>query len=191
METKDLDYIVSNSKMLSEDTEPPEQLVDLAGFQVTRAELFAHTREPAVTIWPTRIKFNMACLRRFPHATHIQILIRPSQPDAPDALRWARGGGEKELVNRDMLCKIFAGKIFDMMGWDHQYRYKILGNIAVCDGEVLFLFKLSEFELFLGGRGGKSFFFFFLRDYFGTPVSEHEDSFKIDLADGYITTEKI
>lgn len=200
METKDLDYIVSNSKTLSEDTEPPEQLVDLAGFQVTRAELFAHTREPAVTIWPTRIKFNMACLRRFPHATHIQILIhpdqkrliiRPSQPDAPDALRWARGGGEKELVNRDMLCKIFAGKIFDMMGWDHQYRYKILGNIAVCDGEVLFLFKLSEFELFVGGRGGKSFLVEDWRDYFGTPVSEHEDSFKIDLADGYITTEKI
>ena len=79
METKDLDYIVSNSKTLSEDTEAPEQLVDLAGFQVTRAELFAHTREPAVTIWPTRIKFNMACLRRFPHATHIQILIHPDQ----------------------------------------------------------------------------------------------------------------
>ena len=26
--------------------------------------------------------------------------------------------------------------------------------------------------------------------YFGTPVEEHEDSYKINLADGYITTQK-
>lgn len=199
METKELDYLVANSEPLSEDGESPE-VVDLAGFQVTRAELFAHTREPAITIWPTRIKFNMACLRRFPGVTHIQLLIhpdqkrliiRPCQPDAPDSLRWARGGKEKELVNRDMLCKIFAGKIFDLMGWDTQYRYKILGNAAVCDGEILFLFKLSEFELFVGGRSSKSYLVSDWRDYFGTPVAEHEDSYRINLADGYITTEKI
>ena len=35
------------------------ETVSLAGFQVTKAELFAHTREPAVTVWDNRIKFNM------------------------------------------------------------------------------------------------------------------------------------
>ena len=54
-----------------------EETVDLAGYQVTRAELFAHQREPAITVWEDRIKFNMACLRRFPGATHIQLLIHP------------------------------------------------------------------------------------------------------------------
>jgi len=38
-----------------------KEIVNLAGFQVTKAELFAHTREPAVTVWENRIKFNMAC----------------------------------------------------------------------------------------------------------------------------------
>ena len=38
-----------------------EEIVpDLAGFQVTKAELFSHTREPALTIWPARIRFNMS-----------------------------------------------------------------------------------------------------------------------------------
>ena len=50
-----------------------KEIVNLAGFQVTKAELFAHTREPAVTVWENRIKFNMACLRRFPGVTHIQL----------------------------------------------------------------------------------------------------------------------
>ena len=131
--------------------------------------------------------------------THIQILIhpeqkrliiRPCEPDAPDSLRWARGGGEKELQNRDLICKIFAAKVFDLMGWDKQYRYKMMGKLAVCDNEMLFLFKLTDFELFVNGKRAKGYLPGDWRDYFGTPVESHEDSYKIDLADGYITTDK-
>lgn len=37
------------------------------------------------------------------------------------------------------------------MGWDKQYRYKMLGKPAVYNNEMLFLFKLTDFELFVGG----------------------------------------
>lgn len=177
-----------------------ELIADLAGYQVTKAELFSHTREPAITIWPTRIKFNMACLRKFPGVTHIQILIHPEQkrliirpclPDAPDSLRWAKGGGEKELSNRDMLCKIFAAKIFDLMKWDLDYRYKMMGRPAVYQDELLFLFKLTDFELFVGGSQRRSYLPGEWRDYFGVPVKNHEEQYKIDLADGYVTTDKV
>ena len=151
--------ILQNAQLIQED-EAPEILADLKGYQVTKAELFSHNREPAITIWDTRIKFNMACLRKFPGATHIQILIHPEQkrliirpcdPEAPDSLRWATGGGEKELKNRDLLCRLFAAKIFDLMDWDKQYRYKLLGKPAIYDNEILFLFKLTDFELFVSG----------------------------------------
>jgi hypothetical protein len=193
-----LDDIFLNARPL--DDEDPEAVADLAGYQVTRAELFSHTYEPAITIWPTRIKFNMACLRRFPGVTHIQILIHPEQrrliirpclPDAPDSLRWAKGGGEKELSNRDMLCRIFAGKVFDLMKWDSEYRYKMMGRPAVYQEEMLFLFKLTDFELFMGGRKRRSYLPGEWRDYFGTPVESHEEQYKIDLADGYITTDRV
>nr|WP_325204980.1 hypothetical protein [uncultured Oscillibacter sp.] len=193
-----LDDIFLNARPL--DDEEPEAVADLAGYQVTRAELFSHTYEPAITIWPTRIKFNMACLRKFPGVTHIQILIHPKQrrliirpchPDAPDSLRWAKGGGEKELSNRDMLCRIFAGKVFDLMKWDLEYRYKMLGKPAVYQKEMLFLFKLTDFELFMGGKKRRSYLPGEWRDYFGTPVESHEEQYKIDLADGYITTDRV
>lgn len=180
--------------------EEAETIVDLAGYQVTRAELFSHTREPSITIWPNRVRFNMACLRRFPGVTHIQILIhpelrrliiRPCLPDAPDSLRWAKGGGEKELSNRNMLCRIFAAKVFDLMEWDLEYRYKILGNPAVYQEEMLFLFKLTDFELFVGGKKRRSYLPGEWRDYFGTPAESHEEQFKIDLAAGYITTDRV
>lgn len=193
-----LDDIFLNARPL--DDEEPETVADLAGYQVTRAELFSHTYEPAITIWPNRIKFNMACLRKFPGVTHIQILIhperrrliiRPCLPDAPDSLRWAKGGGEKELSNRDMLCRIFAGKVFDLMKWDLEYRYKMLGKPAIYQKEMLFLFKLTDFELFMGGKKRRSYLPGEWRDYFGTPVESHEEQYKIDLADGYITTDRV
>ena len=199
MDNQELERYFSKVTTMDEANEQPEELVNLAGYQVTKAELFAHTREPAITIWANRIKFNMACLRRFPGVSHIQILIHPEQkrmiirpcdPEAPDSLRWARGGGEKEMMNRDLLCKVFAAKVFDLMGWDKQYRYKMLGNPAICDGEMLFLFRLTDFELFTCSRKSVSYLPGDWRDYFGTPVEAHEESFKIDLADGYITTDQ-
>ena len=199
MDNNQLEHFFTNSTIIASPEDDPEVLVNLAGYQVTKAELFAHSREPAITIWQNRIKFNMACLRRFPGVTHIQILIHPEQkrliirpcdPDAPDSLRWARGGGEKELSNRDLLCKIFAAKVFDLMGWDQQYRYKMMGKPAVCDGEMLFLFKLTDFELFVNGKKSKSYLPNDWRDYFGVPVEQHEESYQINLADGYITTNK-
>lgn len=198
LERSQLDDIFSSAKPV--DGEEPEAVADLAGYQVTRAELFSHTYEPTITIWPTRIKFNMACLRRFPGVTHIQILIHPEQrrliirpclPDAPDSLRWAKGGGEKELSNRDMLCRIFAAKVFDLMKWDSEYRYKMLGRPAVYQEEMLFLFKLTDFELFMGGKKRRSYLPGEWRDYFGAPVESHEEQYKIDLADGYITTDRV
>lgn len=182
--------------------ESSEELFDLGGYQVTKAELFAHTTEPAITIWHNRIKFNMACLRRFPGVKYIQILIhpeqkrliiRPSTAEAPDSLRWAKPSkNEKDdMSNRDLLCKIFAAKVFDLMGWNTEYRYKMMGKPASCNGEMLFLFKLTDFEMFtnVGGKR-RAYLPIDWRDYFGVPVEQHEEAYKIDLADGYITTDK-
>ena len=194
--------VFSNLEPLEPRAEEEEEIVDLAGYQVTKAELFAHSRDAAVTVWSDRIKFNMACLRRFPGVTHIQLLIHPEQrrliirpcdKDAPDSLRWASGGGEKEIKNRDMICRIFAAKLFDLLKWDRRYRYKMLGKPAVSDGEVLFLFKLTDFELFVttGPRKTRSFFPEDWRECFGMPVERHDESYKIDLADGYVMSERI
>ena len=184
------------------DEEEKPETVSLAGFEVTKAELFAHSREPAITMWNDKIKFNMACLRKFPGVTHIQLLINPEQqrlivrpckPDAPDPLRWASGGGEKEIKVRDMRCRIFAEKIFELKQWDKNFRYKMLGKPAVYNSEALYLFKLTDVETFVnnGTRKSRSYFPEDWRDCFGIPVEKHEEQYKIDLAEGYISTDKV
>ena len=191
----------SNGMQLALDGDEAET-ISLAGFEVAKAELFAHTREPAVTIRDNKIKFNMACLRSFPGIKYIQLLIhphekrlivRPCHADAPDSLRWATGGTEAEIKNRDMKCEIFAAKVFELMGWSKEYKYKMLGKPAVCNNEGLYLFKLTDFELFAytGKRTRRSFLPEEWRECFGVPVEQHEESYKINLAEGYITTDKM
>ena len=46
------------------------------------------------------------------------------------------------------------------------------------------------YALFVNGKKSKSYLPGEWRDYFGTPVEQHEESYKINLADGYITTDK-
>lgn len=192
------EYLINNSISLN-DIPDEQEVVDLSGYQVTKAEYFAHLREPTVTIWKEKIKFNMACIRRFPDFTHIQLLVHPEQRrliirpcdrDAPDSLQWISGG--KEPKSREMTCRVFAAKLFDLMKWEGAYRYKLMGKPAVCDKEMLFLFRLSDFELFVSGNTTKRKIPYYPEDWrncFGTPVEEHEEAYKIDLADGYIMTE--
>jgi len=189
-----------NFSDLPAESDTEQEFIDLSGYQVTKAEFFAHLREPSITIWKEKVKFNMACIRRFPGITHIQLLVHPEQKrliirpcdtDTPDSLRWVSGGGEKELRNKEMTCRVFAAKLFDLMKWDTAYRYKLLGKPAVSGKEVLFLFKLTDFELFVSTTVSKRRAPYYpedWRDYFGTPVEQHEEAYRIDLADGYITT---
>lgn len=177
-----------------------EEVVDLAGYQVTKAELFAHSREPAVTVWQDRIKFNMACLRRFPEVTHIQLLVHPEQkrmivrpcnPDAPDSLRW-KVCRKDDSKTRDMRCELFAAKLFELMSWRKGFKYKMLGTPAVYEKEVLFLFKLTDFELHVSAGKGRSRAYFpeDWRECFGVPFEKHDEAYRIDLADGYISSDR-
>ena len=42
--------IENNEYQMSLDEGEEQEVVNLAGYQVTKAELFAHSREPAVTV---------------------------------------------------------------------------------------------------------------------------------------------
>ena len=65
-----------------------------------------------------------------------------------------------------------------------------MGKPDICHNAMLFLFYPTDFSLLKKKKKSKSYLPGEWRDYFGTPVEQHEDSYKINLADGYITTDK-
>ena len=127
------------------------------GYQVVRRELFAHLREPAVVIRRDSVTFSTACIAGLEDAVYIQILVnqdnkrmvvRKCEENDKDALRWCVAKPDKRK-SRKMTNKIFSAMMYEMMGWNLDCRYKILGHKITFEDETIYVFDLMETEIFL------------------------------------------
>ena len=134
------------------------------GYQVVRRELFAHLREPAVVIRRDSVTFNTACIAGLEDAVYIQILVnqdnkrmvvRKCEENDKDALRWCVAKPDKRK-SRKMTNKIFSAMSYEMMGWNLDCRYKILGHKITFEDETIYVFDLMETEIFLDIKGKRA-----------------------------------
>lgn len=133
------------------------------GYQVVRRELFAHLREPAVVIRRDSVTFNTACIASLEDAVYIQILVnqdnkrmvvRKCEENDKDALRWCIEKPDKRK-SRKMSNKLFSAMMYDMMGWNTDCRYKILGHKITHEDETMYIFDLLETEIFMDTKRKK------------------------------------
>ena len=133
------------------------------GYQVVRRELFAHLREPAAVIRRDSVTFNTACIAGLEDAVYIQILVnqdnkrmvvRKCEENDKDALRWCIEKPDKRK-SRKMSNKLFSAMMYDMMGWNTDCRYKILGHKITHEDETMYIFDLLETEIFMDTKRKK------------------------------------
>lgn len=133
------------------------------GYQVVRRELFAHLREPSVVIRRDSVTFNTACIAGLEDAVYIQILVnrdnkrmvvRKCEENDKDALRWCIEKPDKRK-SRKMSNKLFSVMMYDMMGWDLDCRYKILGHKITHEDETMYIFDLLETEIYMDTKRKK------------------------------------
>ena len=170
-------------------------------YQVVRREFFAHTFEPSITFNNYKVYVNTACLNKFPHADCAQLLInqesrilalRPCTESERDAFAWCNISGGKRKP-RQVTGKFFFAKLFELMGWNIDYRYKLLGKVIHANGEYLIAFDLNASEIYqrIAKDGGKPktartpVFPAGWKDQFGLPYREHQKSLQINIFDGY------
>lgn len=174
---------------------------DFDGFQVVRREFFAHLREPSVSFNNCKFSVNASCLSKFPETEYVQVLVnrdskilalRPCEEGDRDSFRWCnlvKGKRKPKAIT----CKLFFAKIFSLMDWNPQYRYKLLGRLIHANGEYLLAFDLTATEVyqrsFEEGKKPKTsrtpVFPAGWQDQFGLPFSEHKQSMQINIFDGY------
>lgn len=173
---------------------------DLGEFQVVRREFFAHIREPSITLVDFKVGVNQACLTKFPNTNYAQVLInrekkilalRPCEEGARDSFLWCNPSGGKRKPKLTS-CKIFFAKIFSLMGWNPQYRYKILGKLIRSKGEYLLAFDLTATEVYQRIKDGEKVkmsrtpvFPEEWQHQFGMPYSQHQQTMQINIFDGY------
>lgn len=193
------------------------------GYQVVRRELFAHLREPAVVIRRDSVTFNTACIAGLEDAIYIQILVNPElkkmvvrkcEENDKDALRWCMAKPDKRR-SRKVTSKVFSAKMYEMMDWVTDCRYKILGHKITFEDEQIYVFDLIETEIYMDKRKSKqsntetegnsshktaediaaekaaralarkAYYPEEWKDSFGLPKQEHEKALQIDVVDGF------
>lgn len=174
---------------------------DFDGFQVVRREFFAHINEPSVTFSNCKFYVNSACLQKFPNHDSVQVLVNkekkilaimPCAPSARDSFIWCTISKEKRKP-KQITCKLFFAKVFTMMGWNPDHRYKILGKLIHANGENLIAFDLTATEIYQrivkeGAKPKNSRIPVFPAEWqnqFGLPYNEHKQSLQVDILNGY------
>lgn len=175
--------------------------LDLDEFQVVRREFFAHTFEPSAVFSGCKFYVNSACLRKFPEANAVQVLINretrilallPCPESAKDSFVWCSEKNGKRKP-KQVTCKMFFAKIMDLMEWNPDHRYKILGKMIKANGETLIAFDLTAAETYRRtvsdtGKTRTSRTPVFPAEWqnqFGLPYGEHKKTMQIDIFDGY------
>lgn len=175
---------------------------NLDGFQVVRGEYFAHTYEPSICFNQYKISVNKSCISRMPNVEYVQLLInpddkkiviRPSSEDEKGAFRWRV---KNKLNPRYVSCKVFFARLVELMEWNLDYRYKLLGRMMMSRSEYLYVFDLTEPEIYQrlprdpktgkvirGSR--RPMYPESWKDQFGLSIEENQKSLQISLYNGY------
>ena len=133
-----------------------EQSFSYDGYQIVRKELFAHLRDPAITIRKDSVTFNTACIEGLEDVVYIhmmfnrelkRIVVEGCDENDKDALRWCIAKPDKRK-SRKMVGKPFSELDYREMGWDESCRYKILGYRIQFEGKTLYVFDLMVPEIF-------------------------------------------
>lgn len=171
------------------------------GYQVVRREFFSHIYEPTLTIRDKSVTFNNSCIRKLDEVVYIQFLLNPDQnklvvrpcaEGARDAIRWCVAKGDTRK-SRQISCERFTSKLFNMMGWENLYRYKLQGTQITYQGEQIYVFDLMNVEPVtpqtIGADGkrkrGQVVEPEEWQTSFGLGVDEHAASTQVDLSQGF------
>lgn len=172
------------------------------GFQVVRGEYFYHRNEPCITISDFKLTFNASCLRKVPNVDFVMVLInpntkmmviRPATDDVKDSFIWKTASNKPKPIT----CRIFYAKILELMEWDSECRYKLIGKLVKRQDEYLFVFDLKAYEAYQRSitvtpegkekrtTSRRPLYPEEWKNQFGLPVDEHRKRLHLNIYDGY------
>lgn len=170
------------------------------GFQVVRGEFFSHVYEPCITFNNYKVYVNTACVKKLPDTDYIQILVNPTKKklavrpcleEDKDSVRWCSATTKRSP--KQITCPVFFAKVISLMGWNPDYRYRLVGKLIQSNDKFLFVFDLDAPEIFVrtikdGKKPQSSRTPSYPAEWkyqFGIPSDEHQKSLRIDIFNEY------
>lgn len=133
-----------------------EEDMDIDDFEIVSPEFFSQIKEPSFTVNVNKIYVNAACVRLLPDVEYVKILVsrkrkqvafEPSNEMDIKAYRWSRIKDGKRYASQ-RTGDIFVMMLCEMMGWDPDYRYKVIGRLVHSKGHSLIVFDLMTYNCY-------------------------------------------
>ncbi len=130
---------------------------DLRGYEIARTEFFNSVSKIRMTISMKGIKFGMDALKKLESTPYVELLIhpclhqlavRPSRKEVRTSVKWASAANVKYRPKM-ITGAAFLPTLFELFGWNTEYRYRITGVRRRKNGETVLLFDLCETEVLI------------------------------------------
>lgn len=134
--------------------------ISLTGAEVVRRQYLSHIKEAIVTIRPDGIQFNNSCIAKMEDVVYIlmliqrkekRLIIKACEQGDLESQRWCNiKDGERK--SRKISGKDYVSRLYQIMGWNKGFYYKICGTPALqedAEDELLMVFNLEEAERYL------------------------------------------
>ena len=129
----------------------------MRGFEVTNSSLFDTNKRPYVLFQSKQIKFSTDCVRQFGKDNKVELLIHPglrklavrrAAKDSRQCVQWSRPDDGKYYA-KEIPCTAFGGTLFELLDWETDFKFRAYGRLLQNEGDSVFLFDLSEPEIFI------------------------------------------
>lgn len=129
---------------------------DFTGVEKVSAELCALKEKVYFTIDRNGIAFNafakqkLSCAGDLAEYVEIaynpimQVLIVRASESCPDSIHWVCNSINSKSTMKRCSCRGFSNVLFDNMGWNMEYKYRIVGTVTMIDNAPALVFTLDK-----------------------------------------------
>ncbi len=130
---------------------------DLRGFEVARSEFFDAQNRPYICFSDKLLKFGSVCARKFNERNTVELLInpvehkfavRPTEKTNKNSVVFSHISGGK-TTPKAISTAAFKATVYSLMGWNPDYKYRILGTLYEQGSELAYIFDAADSEVFI------------------------------------------
>lgn len=130
---------------------------DLRKFEVARSQFFDTVHKMCVTFSVESIQCSTECVRKFDKVLYVEMLVnpnenlfavRPCSKEIRNAVQWAKVHNGL-YYSRNISCSAYIKTLYELFGWNTEYKYRVRGIRRQKDDEMLMIFDMNETEIFI------------------------------------------
>ena len=126
-------------------------------YKAVRKEMHSGLRDPSVLIRGNSVTFNQAVLDSLESVSYVNVYfseklgkmaIKPVSGNTPHSMHWCVDGKNGKRKPRRVICPEMTKWFFEIMGWEQNIRYRVLGYLIEVDGEQVYVFDFNYARMF-------------------------------------------